>query len=187
MGNFHFNAYREDLKLLTDKAHSEYVHWGTTIHNQQLLFIRTYIWISSILFAAEFSFFIKMVTSKLPITINQSTYSPHFNWVFGVLYVLALLCSGFCFLVGTDALRGREDFKVPYSDFSTHADHARNDALNNTVTFYDTLLRNLNKSVEQHQDQRHYTANKLRRMAWLLISSFILFVLACCVLFIEST
>ncbi|KAF1076288.1 hypothetical protein MKHDV_01309 [Halodesulfovibrio sp. MK-HDV] len=165
--------YRDDLKFLVELGNSEYLLYETDMLDHQHNLIKTYLWVASIIFTAQTSFYLsiikddfKLLTTFTPMKID-SISTPYY-----LLLILSLYCAVCVFLFAVDTLRGRNTLEVPYKNFETEMVNAYDDAFeNDSFELYQKLLTQLETSINQRSTLANCNGLKLRKMSQLLLTS----------------
>lgn len=165
-------GYVARMGLLIDKAYLEYRHLATDACKLQALYIRTYLWISSLLATFEIGAINQFKTGKL--VIAQAVAVP-----FWMLAGSSLLLAVVTFALCIDLMRGRRNLEMPLGDFKYLADKAYAEAYGDkTALFHQTVLVSLGAEINRQAATTHQRGTRLRSMSWLLLCSALMAVLA---------
>ena len=165
-------GYVSRMGLLIDKAYLEYRHLATDTHKLQALYLRTYLWIASLLATFEIGAVIRFKAGELAVA---SGLAAPFLVLVGLSLLLALTTFAFCI----DALRGRKNLEMPLGDFKFLSDKAFREAQGDAdALFYQTVLVSLGAGISHQAAAVHQRGRKLRAMSWMLLCASALAVLA---------
>ena len=169
--------YLKYLEQLCKYAYDEYKHLSADLGRIQLDYIKNYLWVSSVLAAAEISFFLDLMSGVRyqSIVFFHKQLSPSF-YFFSVFAVFLSIC---CFAIGIDTLRGRSSQIMPFGDFTKLAELAYDDMKSKyNGSFYSTLVRSLDDVVHGLIAQRNSVGLRLRFMCYMILSSLLFAVIA---------
>lgn len=171
-------SYAVKMGLLIDKAYLEYKHLATDIHKLQALYIRTYLWISSLLATLEISGINKFKTGDLVIASGMA-------FSFWALVSSSLLLALITFALCIDVMRGRENLELPLGDFKFLGEKAFAEAHGDKEAyFHQTILVSLGKEINHQAAATNQRGQRLRTMSWMLLLASLLAVLAAIIYFV---
>lgn len=166
--------YKECLTTLLKAAQDEYKAITYDRRAIQHSILRNYLWLSTIMFSVE-------CTGIFQVVGNKGTPWPmHPGTLFWILAGLSLISSLACFCFGVDTMRGRGVVLFPYQvPFESLMSMAHQEASRDLPVgrLYMSMIRDLEKGINQHRAIATTVGKKLRYISWGL-----LFSLACAVL-----
>ena len=137
--------------------------------------IKTYMWVASVVFAAQISLYIDLATSKnlihaLSITVDVQ------NCLYRFLSCGSLMFSLAVFLLGVDTMRGRHKTAKPIeSDVDRVMDLAYDDC---SKPYYEyariTMLKEIDKALLHHRVMASERGIKMRIMSWGILVSVVM-------------
>jgi len=165
---FNDAKYKAHLDMLIDKAYEEYKHVSRDIPKLQSRFLRTYLWLGSILVAFELNVFIKIIHRKETIWFLNGPIGGYFYFFAS----LSILSSFITFLIGLDSLRGKGHKILPFGDFMNLAQLAYESAFSeNSRSLEATILNALNDEISRQSALCSQLGQQLRNMSYLLLTS----------------
>lgn len=173
---FDHAVYEKNLVILADHAQKEYKLVAQELPAYQRSVLKTYLWLSSLLVAAEVTTFKSLIGKAMNVTWLQKDPSIFFYHISAASILLGLAV--FCF--GIDTMRGRKNRVMPYISFMTLADTAHKEAsgVNESATTLTTVIQSLNDSIINQKNEIHKVGIKLRTMSFGINFSIVLGVLA---------
>lgn len=170
------SRYRSNLELLIQQASADYNFLITDLRDFQSSYIRTYLWISTILIAFNTSLYLKILDKTHPIPLLNGAPSVAFY----LLALLSLLIPLVVFVIGVDAMRGRKDTLIPIGDYNEKMDQlwAERDK------GYEGVLRSIlgcyQDCIDFENKERSDVGNCLKGISWLLISTVLITIITVC-------
>lgn len=164
-------TYRECLNIIVKAAQEEYKQAMYDRPNRQSFILKTYIWLSTVIFAGEVSLFSAIVSPSK----YAYFYIPKIQeeYLFYVCVVLSLVSSFIAFVLGIFAFLGRVKIKPPYRDhYIDVAKKAHNDVFCGAhYTFQTVWLENLSSAINAQLDSCQEVGKRLRAISWLITFS----------------
>jgi len=173
---FDHAVYEKNLVILADHAQKEYKLVTQEVPAYQRSVLKTYLWLSSLLVAAEVATFKALIGKTINVTWLQKDPSIFFYHISVASIFLGFAV--FCF--GIDTMRGRKPRVMPYGSFMDLADKAYKEASGekSRATTLTTVIKSLNDSIITQKDEIHKVGIKLRFMSFGINFSIVLGVLA---------
>ncbi|MDY0258478.1 MAG: hypothetical protein RBR41_02280 [Desulfovibrio sp.] len=168
-----FNTkYSTTLDAVLRSALDDYNQTTYTIKRFQHSTIKSYLWIATVVFAAELAFFADIASTKQLIAFIDLTVDVQ-SKVFKFFSCLSLILSLVVFLLGVDTMRGRGKGVGPtVFPWTKIGDLAFDDC----DEFYTdscriTLIRDIQEAITQHVAESNSIGVKLRCMSWGVLAS----------------
>lgn len=175
--------YKECLTTLLKAAQDEYKVITYDRRTMQHGILRNYLWLSTVMFSVECTGIYRVVS-------NPSTpWLMHPGTLFWILAGLSLISSLACFCFGVDTMRGRGVVFFPYQvPFESLMSMAHQEASRDLPVgrLYMSMIRDLEKSINQHRAIATTVGRKLRCISWGLLFSLACAVLAVLAVVIEG-
>lgn len=166
--------YKDFLAALLKAAQDEYKLVTYDRRTMQHGILRNYLWLSTVMFSVE-------CTGIYQVASNTGAPWPMYpSTLFWILAGLSLISSLACFCFGVDTMRGRGVVLFPYQvPFESLMSMAHQEASRDLPVgrLYMSMIRDLEKGINQHRAIATTVGKKLRYISWGL-----LFSLACAVL-----
>lgn len=165
--------YRNALDSIQKAAMDEFNGITYTLKNFQYSTIKTYLWISTVVFAAELAFYADIASSSG----SNLTAFIHLNVdiqtnIFKAFSVVSLLLSLGVFVLGVDTMRGRGATYRPCSSWEKLADMAFQDCDENYKSSHHIeLIHGINVAIAHHLEASSKIGVKLRIMSWGILAS----------------
>lgn len=170
--DFHPVEYRASLELILKAAQEDYKQVTFDRPNRQSTILKTYMWLSSLLFAAEWSFFSSVREGKAPKLLLGSVCQ---NDLFFALVVMALGCAAIAFILGVDAARGRIAHRYPYEDSYTdqirEAYNTSSYGENPNESLRINMIIQLERGIRHHRKEIERVGRRLRTISRLMLLS----------------
>ncbi|TIH13415.1 hypothetical protein D0S45_15270 [Marinifilum sp. JC120] len=173
MRKFNKEKYSEGLSMLIDKAYSEYEIWALKIKQTQLRYIRTYLWISSVMVGMEFVFYRDLILKKSQNIILSNVDVVREFWV--AFAILSLFFSTSAFVLGLHTLKGKTPTHRAFVDFKDLLHDLYHESYTNQFKVQGKMLYRLENVLKVHQEGCAETGQHLRVLCMLLICSIICF------------
>lgn len=169
---FHPDEYRASLDLILKAAQEDYKQVTFDRPNRQSTILKTYMWLSSLLFAAEWSVF-SPIHSGQSSTLFFGSVCP--NILFTTLMLVTLGCSLAAFVLGVDTARGRISHRYPYEDSYTdqfrEAYGTSSYEGNPTEALRLNMIAQLERGILHHRRELERVGRRLRAISILMLVS----------------
>lgn len=166
---FNHEQYTKDLDLLIKLGYDEYKHITLDRQKVQVSYLRTYLWLASAVFGAQFVFFkpFFLLEPTLPVFFMiKNTFAFYF------FSILALCCSLGVFGFGIYAMRGKGVTPWPISNLLEFSNKAHVDCGGAAApTFRPMIIANLQSAMNSQIDKVDRLGRFLRIMSWGLLFS----------------
>lgn len=175
---FNHEQYTKDLDLLIKLGYDEYKHISIDCLKVQFSHLRTYLWLASVIFGAQFVFFRHFFlyeSVNIPIFLMVSN-----TLAFYVFSVLALFCSLAVFCLGIYAMCGKEATPWPL-DLLELSREAYKDIEEHKLR--SVIIRQLHNAIVSQLKAVDRLGSFLRKMSWGLLASIAFSVFAILVKF----
>jgi len=173
---FDHDEYDKSLMIILEHTATEYKRTAIDIPASQKSNLKTYLWLSSLLIAAELSIFKALLEKKVEIPFFQKSAGPWFY----IFAIVSLGMSAVCFFLGVDSMRGRKPKYLPFGDPMSWADKAYADAEgeNALVKTQTSVIGALSYAISESCAIVNILGIKLRIMSVTLLVSLVFFALA---------
>lgn len=159
------------LGNLAKNAFDEYKIISVDIPSRQAGYLKTYLWLASVLIAAELSFYSNILSQNFP-RIDFLYRFP--NLAFYIAAATSLGCAVIVFAFGVDTLRGRKQHSIALGDLMQVVELAKGSAISNDNSYYVPVIRAYNDAISHQATACHQIGVKLRRMSRLILLSLLL-------------
>ena len=173
--------YDKLLDHMLKMAQDEYKQITFDLPSYQKTVLRNYLWISTVVIAAEGTLFSAVVRGGWFFDILP--WPPCLYFLFYLFYLVALACSVFVFVFGVNAMRGEGKGEMyclssrPYMEF---ANMAYEEACGKRTRFECkvNMINDLQNAIYAHRETADKTGMKLRKMSYGLLFSLLFTVFA---------
>ncbi|CCO22211.1 hypothetical protein [Maridesulfovibrio hydrothermalis] len=169
MGDFDKKQYQDGLTFIAQKGYDEYKIVAVDIPARQATYLRTYLWLSSLICAFQLNFYYRVISNSLDFTIKL----PLSGFEYGVA-CLSFACSGYVFILAVDTLRGRGLNKIPLGDLKNLSEIAYDMATEHDYCLYPTIIQNIDSAIREHIEQIGKIGFRLRKMSIGIITSVLI-------------
>jgi hypothetical protein len=167
MCEFDHGKYAERLKALADLGHREYRMFFLEVPRFQAMYLRTYLWLASLLAAFELTCFAALARDGYGLPFLDRLPSP---WFYSVA-ALALAATFAAFVLATDTLRGKGSTGLPLDNLPALAQDAYQDASGSTQTMYNNIIIAFSEQITAQAGESSRIARRLRAMSLFLLAS----------------
>ncbi|MEG6504174.1 hypothetical protein [Nitratidesulfovibrio sp. 1201_IL3209] len=168
-----YNAkYCASLESIVRSAMDDYNHTTYTLKSFQHSTIKTYLWISTVVFAAELAFYADVSGSNTLISFIGMEINIQ-SKIFKALSSLSLMLSMAVFILGVDTMRGRNSTSSPTShgwlalSNMAYADCDEDYRDNYRIA----LIQDISNAITSHLKESNSRGKKLRCMSWGILAS----------------
>ena len=160
----------EQLEFFVKAACDEYKLFSSDYYRLQLARIRTYLWLSSILIAAQFTFFSNLLEGKYWPFTRVVRENFQYNYVF---ICITMILSVVSFAIAIDTFRGRRLHRSPIGNLDAISKHLlERKSESDRESIYYTALQGYKEAISSRVAEINFIGRRLRLISFILLCSF---------------